>query len=459
MSENYALPFLPKLSEEDVKEADRLRNTDVPDKSGVKIVEPISAAPIFAFFKGAKDGEIDISRSIVECRYTDHGKIKSPSGDLIPASEFEKLRDGVFLGDTSIDVMSKVLNASELKKWKGDNSYKPSHMFNTMLVERMCFDKGDKYGKNRRMTYTPEDADKFTKVRRVLTSESSEGRVSLTKTKVKGAMDLFRCRFLIFPVNEFNNHYTLFAVRSASLAQIFLCSLHGKLAGTERENIRRRHISQSLHKWLIHQHFLRHGISHPMAGKEWSMARVNDKHKVLGNGDQGPTVDCALHVMAVSLFLANKMPLGLLGKTDQEKIQAGIEMRRRTALSIYRDKDMFVVPENTSLWIKQDKQDSEVIDLLYPSDEDTERGIGNGECGIIGDTTSNIVRATEAGSVLAENVTSSNHFATAVDSPNHLMEFQKFLDFVEPNVTRAVAAEIFYGHGGESFKDSVLIYV
>lgn len=110
----FALPFLPKLSAADVEEADRLRNTDVPTESGANISEPMSAAPLFSFFKGEKDGEIDVSRGIIECRYSDHGEIKSPSGGSVPASEFEKLQDNVYVGDKPIDIMSKVLNASEL---------------------------------------------------------------------------------------------------------------------------------------------------------------------------------------------------------------------------------------------------------------------------------------------------------------------------------------------------------
>jgi len=59
--------------------------------------------------------------------------------------------------------------------------------------------------------------------------------------------------------------------------------------------------------------------------------------------------DCALHTCVVPVLLSDNMQINIFGKTTEEKYKAGIEMRRRMALTLFRKKIMFETSDSTNL--------------------------------------------------------------------------------------------------------------
>ena len=144
---------------------------------------------------------------------------------------------------------SKMLNYQELQKQEKDTNYESYHMFNSFLVTRLCFDKGGKTGCNTRHVCNVKGADTFTNANRVRMNFVHENKDERSHgISIKGAMNLFKCKRIIFPVNEDNINSVCFVVDPNRLRQKFYCSLHGKL------NKRRTHISQCLRKWILCQH-------------------------------------------------------------------------------------------------------------------------------------------------------------------------------------------------------------
>ena len=111
----------------------------------------------------------------------------------------------------------------------------------------------------------------------------------------------------------------------------------------------RVHISQSIHKWLKHQHKKRLGKPHPEDSLNWSRNLVEDNPIKLGNCSQYDTMDCALHTCGVSVLLTDNKNVGVLGIDKEEITLAGVEMRRRMAIMMYRNNFMFETDESNKL--------------------------------------------------------------------------------------------------------------
>ena len=114
-----------------------------------------------------------------------------------------------------------------------------------------------------------------------------------------------------------------------SLQQEFYDSLHGKLGDKSKW------ISECLHKWLIGVHFTLHGKIHPNERK-WDEKMIQSDPKILGNSNQMGTCDCLLHTCAVSVLLQDRKEINVLGGTQNDAVSAGMELRRRIALTLYR---------------------------------------------------------------------------------------------------------------------------
>ena len=56
-------------------------------------------------------------------------------------------------------------------------------------------------------------------------------------------------------------------------------------------------------------------------------------------------MDCGLHTCLVPLLIADNKPLNVLGETKEQRVMAGIEMRRRMILSFQRNVCMFETRE------------------------------------------------------------------------------------------------------------------
>ena len=355
-TESFELPLFPKLTQEDIAEADRLRNAykkidgsncsnvkkmcktlNVPERLGSGNLEiKIKAAPIYVRDKSKKKPILNMKRPLEEGIYRTHRGGLCDNLDLVPRA-LARLTDGTFVDDAIINAFSNILNLREVKKRKNNPKYKPVHMENTYLLHRLClFKPEDRSTGLIRQTdwskvtfaYNPTDADRFTNAKRQCTK---------TKRANNGGLNFFECRLVIFPLNEYGTHFVFFCVEPLTLRQKFYDSCHGRV----KDDKLRMHVSQKIHQWMKHQHQLRHNKKHPKSDVEWSMKLVQDRSSVLKNSHQGGTVDCGLHTCVVPLLIADNKPLNVFGKTAEERRNAGIEMRRRMILSLQRSICMF----------------------------------------------------------------------------------------------------------------------
>ena len=196
-------------------------------------------------------------------------------------------------------------------------------MFSSHFIGKLCFE-------NNTHKFQVNAIDRWMNKTRV----PIRGRPEKARP-VEGAMDIFKCDRLIFPMNEGNQHWVFFSINPTSLRQQLFDSLHGNL-DKERE-----YVSHCLYRWILHEHSRRYGKAHPKENVQWSPDCVQSNSIVFGNSSQGSTVDCALHTSVVPVLLQDKQHLDVFGKTNNEQVHAGIEMRRRMALTLSREKFMF----------------------------------------------------------------------------------------------------------------------
>ena len=354
---SFGLPLFPKLTQQDIAEADRLRDAyriiahsqssnvkqvcktlNVPERLGSgDLVFHINGAPIYVR-DSRKKPTLNMKRPLVEGLYRKGRKGMGDNEDLVP-HVLARLCDHRFVHDAVVNVFANMLNLREVEKRKNDPKYNPVHMSNTYLIDRLCFLKPYRKGTGQtdwskvKFTYNPTGADCFTNATR---------KCPKTNKSNIGGMNLFECRLLIFPVNEYDTHFVFFCIEPLTLRQKFYDSFHGKVKNDKL----RTHVSKQIHQWIKHQHQLRHNKPHPKSSLEWSYRLVQDKSEVLKNSHQGGTVDCGLHICLVPLLIADNQPLNIFGETKDEKVMAGIEMRRRMILSFQRNKCMFETRDN-----------------------------------------------------------------------------------------------------------------
>ena len=117
--------------------------------------------------------------------------------------------------------------------------------------------------------------------------------------------------------------------------------------------------SKCLHRWVKHQHQLRLGRPHPLENVDWSADLVTDDHSLLGNLHQSNTLDCALHTSALPALLVGGKPASTLYGSRGSAETAGIEMRRRMALTIATGEFWFHTSEASDSDAKNRGDDSE----------------------------------------------------------------------------------------------------
>ena len=99
--------------------------------------------------------------------------------------------------------------------------------------------------------YDAASADLHTRCKRKRKIDMNSDRKG---RQVMGAMNLFECRMIIFPLFESGIHYIYFAVDPMTLKQKVYDSLHGSLYDFDKDKDQyvpdetRVHISQSIHK-------------------------------------------------------------------------------------------------------------------------------------------------------------------------------------------------------------------
>jgi Ulp1 family protease len=79
----------------------------------------------------------------------------------------------------------------------------------------------------------------------------------------KGALDIFQCERVMFPMNENNNHWVMYSMNPSTLEMILFDSLHSQMTA------KRFDVASCIHEWLLHS--VRHGRPHARAHNEWSL--------------------------------------------------------------------------------------------------------------------------------------------------------------------------------------------
>ncbi len=184
--------------------------------------------------------------------------------------------------------MSNYFHRNELFEMEKDPVYRPIHIMNTYFVERLCFSGGrllkepNTLGMNRWMNRKGVDKRMYE------TYKNSNKKM----VKVRGALDIFKCRRIIFPVNEGNEHWIMYSVNPRSLQMICFDSTHGTISQ------QRQDVARYIYTWMLHEHEQRHGIPHAKAKEEWIPKTCVIDGKTKGTSKQGIN-DCGIHVCYV----------------------------------------------------------------------------------------------------------------------------------------------------------------
>ena len=209
----FTLPFFPKLTEEDIELADRLRTTEVPEQLKGSFSYPTKAGPMYAL---KTDGTLNMNvPMLVEEDYSlrDQGD----TGDTLDGGMLKGLGDYRFIIHDVHTCFANMFNKRQVQKCREDPSYRPFHMFTTYFLQKLCFrlpydgEIGNNYSALQRK-YKPNDANMihsndantYTQVRRRLNNKATR--------KTRGAMNIFECNKLFFPFNETNTHYIFFVL-------------------------------------------------------------------------------------------------------------------------------------------------------------------------------------------------------------------------------------------------------
>ena len=261
-----------------------------------------------------------------------------------------------FLGEEVINAFASALNERELKKMEGNPSYKPSFM-----LDSFCTSKVMKLGDCRNHTFS--DVDKH--LSKVTMPKAGEGSC------VRGAVDLFLCNKVIFPIND-SLHWTFLQVDMATMKQSYACSLHL----SPEENW-----SKEVHSFLLHYHLVRHGcdlmIEDSRGNKELCPSKIREDMKPVVNIDvtvQSPKGnDCLLHTCANAALSADGRDFRVTGGLNKDLL--GREMRARMAVMIKTGQFMFDAPGCPDVDLESLKKEEAVVDLVS-GDDNTEAGSG-----------------------------------------------------------------------------------
>lgn len=136
----------------------------------------------------------------------------------------------------------------------------------------------------------------------------------------------------IFPWNIGNWHWEFFVISPKTLDQRFYDSSNGNL-DTYKNGA---HVSQCIHKWVKVKdyHRLRMGVDHLLQETEWSKELINDDQKLLKRYIQARS-DCALYTVIQPFIIQDGLDLDVLGKTEEARKRAGVELRRRVLLLVF----------------------------------------------------------------------------------------------------------------------------
>ena len=330
---SFKLPFYPILSKKDIAEADELRNIDnnhfEPSNCWKKIPthECYSGGPSFELLKnggGAIKQRVELLEDDYEKRGIDVKKKGTRGTFCISYQSLKTLKNHQWVNDEIINGFSAYFNKRQALKYTSHKgSYTPAHMFSSHFIAKLCFE-------NNKRKFQVNVNDRWMNKTRMPICEHPEKAHS-----VEGAMDIFKCDNLIFPMNKGNQHWVFFSINPSSLRQELFDSLHGKI------NEERLYVSECLYVWILREHSIRHGTGHPKENERWSKNCVQSDAYVLRNSSQGSTVDCALHTIVVPVLMQDKLHLGVFGENHEEQVQAGIEMRRRMVLTFHRGEFMF----------------------------------------------------------------------------------------------------------------------
>ena len=227
-------------------------------------------APVYRLIKGG-DGELDIKVELLEADYEKCGIDLTSKGGRNLSVSFEslvRLKNNTFLGDEIINAYASMFNKRQVMKRSKKEEHRPAHMFGTHFIGNLCFEGG-----NQKFVVTKNE--KWMHKKRVPV-KSRAGR----ERAETGAMDIFKCDKLFFPMNEGNLHWVFYSINPNSLRQEFYDSMHGILTDD------RGFVSECLHRWTLYEHHIRHGRPHPKQNDRWSVDFVLSNEYVLGNSLQ-----------------------------------------------------------------------------------------------------------------------------------------------------------------------------
>ena len=362
-----------------MKEADCIRNVDLgnlpegknPGDAFIKFHsgEKYIGVPIYKLLAN-EDGALNMAEPLLDHNedlrnIDDENKGGSGKAPYVSYLGISNLRDGSFVTDEIMNAFGYMFNKREASHRNIDKMHSPGHMFSSHFIDKLCF-SGAPGGATRHRTMTSQKysfdmqgVKTWLTCKRVPKNQTS-GRSVRT---VQGGLDLFQCERIIFPYNVNNYHWVFFSINPMSLKQEFYDSLHGKLGHKSKW------ISECLHKWLLSVHKTLHGKNHPNEWK-WYAKLIQSDPKILGNSNQMGTCDCLLHTCAVSVLLQDSKEINVLGTTQNEAMAAGIEIRRRIALTLYRKQFMLetrgentMVDKNNGKSDEPPKNKTNVIDI------------------------------------------------------------------------------------------------
>jgi hypothetical protein len=316
------LPFLPRLTPLHVLLADKLRDKKfIVPATVMKVIEGNQIKRIPGTLYALKGEQLDMERAIdPKDQDTEQWGCKRR---VYPVAEkcIKSLHDSTYVFDDVVAAIVRVFNYREYRRGLDDPGYKCSIMISNHWVDLMCFKvkRSTSGRKEYSCIYLPNElCDRLT--------------TKVGEDKINAGVDIFsvNVNWIIFPWNIGNWHWAFFVVNPKSLEQRFYDSLNGNLDAYTHAD----HVSQCIHKWVKDYHRLRTGEDHLLHETEWSRELIEDDQKRLKTNIQ-TGVDCALYTVTQPFIIQDGLDLDVLGKTEEARKQAGIELRRRVMLSVF----------------------------------------------------------------------------------------------------------------------------
>ena len=320
------LSFGPTMNATEVGIADELRNRkDPPSGTWKSQSMRYDGARCYKVNGIAFDAEgLELTHVVPDVAYT--------VGEVTHA-ELQGLQNNCKVSDAIINAFSNYFHRNEMSEMENDPAYMPIHIMSTFFVSNLCFHN------TQQVLPRPNTraVDKWTSRKRAcgLGGDDTHTHSKKSMVLVDGALDIFKCRWVVFPYNEMSNHWIVLCVNPRTLRMTWFDSLRSSIKEHGRPAV-----AQHIRTWLLHEHKRRHGKEHANATELWDPRISVTDGKTKGYRLQGED-DCGMHVCLLILLLQRKQCLNVSGSAREWSANAMTEVRRRLVLTFETGVYMF----------------------------------------------------------------------------------------------------------------------